>query len=97
VYAAVPVPAFAAEGRGGDRDRFARRLHADVEIGFDVDAHAIPGDDGVLLRSRDRHRQQFMLTGVKSWMKGRTKAPPLITTCSPRKPVRTNDTSLEDR
>ena len=46
-----------AEGRRRDRDRFARRLHADVEIGLDVDAHAIPGDDGVLLRARDRHRQ----------------------------------------
>ena len=46
-----------AEGRGGDRDRFARRLHADVEIGLDVDAHAIAGDDGVLLRPSDRHRQ----------------------------------------
>ena len=39
----------------------------------------------------------FMLTGVKSWMNGSTKAPPLITTRSPRKPVRTNDTSFEER
>ena len=46
-----------AERRGGDRDRFARRLHADIEIGLDVDAHAIAGDDGVLLRPNDRHRQ----------------------------------------
>jgi len=29
------------ESRRGDRDRFARRLHPDVKIGFDVDAHAI--------------------------------------------------------
>ncbi len=48
-----------AEGRRGDRDRFARRLHADIEIGFDVDTHAIPGDDGVLLRPSDRHRQHI--------------------------------------
>ena len=47
------------ESRCGDRDRFARRLHADVKIGFDVDAHAIPGDDGVLLRPCDRHRQHI--------------------------------------
>ena len=39
-----------AERRGGDRDRLARRLHADIEIGLDVDAHAVAGDDGVLLR-----------------------------------------------
>ena len=46
-----------AKRRGSDRDRFARGLHPDVEIGFDVDAHAIPGDDGVLLRPGDLHRQ----------------------------------------
>ena len=39
----------------------------------------------------------FMLTGVVSWMNGSTKAPPLITTRSPKRPVRTNDTSLEER
>ena len=46
-----------AERRCGDRDRLTRRLHADIEIGFDVDAHAIAGDHGVLLRPDDRHRQ----------------------------------------
>ena len=46
-----------SERRGGDRDRFARRLHADVEVGLDVDAHAVPGDDRVLLGAGDAHRQ----------------------------------------
>ena len=39
----------------------------------------------------------FMLTGVKSWMNGSTKAPPSITTLSPRNPVRTNATSFDER
>ena len=47
----------AAERGCGDGDRLAGRLHADVEIGLDVDAHAVAGDDGVLLGARDRHRQ----------------------------------------
>ena len=47
----------ASERRRGDRDGFARRLHADIEIGLDVDAHAVAGDDGVLPRARDAHRQ----------------------------------------
>ena len=38
-----------------------------------------------------------MLTGVMSWMIGQTKAPPLITTFSPRRPVRTKETSLVER
>ncbi len=38
-----------------------------------------------------------MLTSVMSWMIGQTNAPPLITTFSPRKPVRTNDSSLVER
>ena len=38
-----------------------------------------------------------MLTGVMSWMIGSTKAPPSITTFSPSKPVRTKETSFEDR
>ena len=43
-------------------------------------------------------RSTFMLTGVMSWMIGSTKAPPLITTRSRRtRPVRTKDTSLEER
>jgi len=46
-----------AEGSGCDRDRLARRLHANVEIGLDIDAHAIAADDGVLFGPNDRHRQ----------------------------------------
>ena len=46
-----------AERRGGDRDRLARRLHADVEVGLDVDAHAVAGDERVLLGPHDPHRQ----------------------------------------
>ncbi len=42
-------------------------------------------------------RSTFMFTGVTSWMKGSTKAPPLITTFSPIRPVRTKETSFEDR
>ena len=38
-----------------------------------------------------------MLTGVMSWMIGQTKAPPSITTFSPRKPVRTNAISFVER
>ncbi len=48
-------------------DRLARRPNADVEIGLDVDAHAVAGDDGVLLRPRTiAIGSTFMLTGVKS-------------------------------
>jgi hypothetical protein len=39
----------------------------------------------------------FMLTGVMSWMIGQTKAPPSITTFSPRNPVRTKATSFVER
>jgi hypothetical protein len=39
----------------------------------------------------------FMLTGVMSWMMGQTKAPPSITTFSPRKPVRTKAISFVER
>src|SRR5579875_1303050 len=42
-------------------------------------------------------RSTFILTGVTSWMNGKTKAPLLITTFSPNKPVRTNDTSFDER
>ena len=52
-----------AKGRRGDRDRLACLLHADVKIGFDVNAHAIAGDDGVLLRPNDRHRQHVHVDG----------------------------------
>ena len=34
-----------AERRGGDRHRLARGLDADIEVGLDVDAHAVAGDD----------------------------------------------------
>src|SRR6185437_12834648 len=47
----------ASEGRRGNRDGFARRLHADIKIRLDVDAHAVAGDDGVLFGARDAHRQ----------------------------------------
>jgi hypothetical protein len=39
----------------------------------------------------------FMLTGVISWTIGQTKAPPSITTRSPRKPVRTKAISFVER
>ena len=39
---------------------------------------------------------EFMFTGVMSWIIGQTKAPPLITTFSPRNPVRTKATSFVD-
>jgi hypothetical protein len=38
-----------------------------------------------------------MFTGVMSCTIGQTKAPPSITTFSPRRPVRTKATSLVDR
>jgi hypothetical protein len=36
-----------AEGLGGECDRLGVRLHADIELDADVDAHAILGDHGV--------------------------------------------------
>ena len=39
----------------------------------------------------------FMFTGVISWIIGQTKAPPSMTTFSPRNPVLTNATSLVER
>jgi hypothetical protein len=38
-----------------------------------------------------------MLTGIVSWNTGSTSAPPLITTFSPPKPVRTKPISFEAR
>ena len=38
---ALGLEGAAAERRRGDRHRLARRLHPDVEIGLDVDAHAV--------------------------------------------------------
>jgi len=42
-------------------------------------------------------RSTFMFTGVTSWTIGSTRAPPLITTVSPPKPVRTKETSFVER
>ena len=53
----------AAERRGGDGDGLARRLHAHVEIGLDVDAHAVARDHRVLFGARDRHRQHVHIDG----------------------------------
>ncbi len=54
-----------AERRGGDRDRFARRLHAHVEVGLDVDAHAVARDDARPASARTIGiGSTFMLTGV---------------------------------
>ena len=41
-----------------------RRLHADVEVRLDIDAHAVAGDDGVLPGAHDPIGSTFMLTGV---------------------------------
>ena len=46
---------------------------------------------------RTSMRMTFMLTGVISCSTGMTKAPPLMTTFSPPKPVRTNAVSLVER
>ena len=50
-----------------------------------------------VLARRTSMRMTFMLTGVISCSTGMTKAPPLTTTFSPRKPVRTNAVSLVER
>ena len=44
-----------------------------------------------------RRRCTVISTGVTSWTIGSTRAPPLMTTFSPPRPVRTNDTSLVER
>ena len=46
-----------AERGGGDRHRFARRRHAHVEFGLDVDAHAVLGDERVVAVADDLHAQ----------------------------------------
>jgi hypothetical protein len=38
----------ASERCRSDRDGFSRGLDADVEVGLDVDAHPVAGDDGIL-------------------------------------------------
>ena len=73
------------------------RLHADVELGLDVDAHAVRVMSASSLARTTPIGSTFMLTGVMSWMIGSTKAPPSITTFSPRKPVRTKETSFDER
>ncbi len=45
-----------AERRGGDRHRLASRLHADIEVSLDIDAHPIAGDQGAALLPHDLHR-----------------------------------------
>src|SRR5205807_6632442 len=52
-----------SECRGGDRNGFARCLHANVEVGLDVDAYAVAGDDGVLLGTHYPHRQHVHVDG----------------------------------
>ena len=53
----------AAQRRGGDRDGFACRLHLDVEVGLDVDAHAVARDDRIVLGAHHRHRQHVHVDG----------------------------------
>jgi hypothetical protein len=51
----------------------ARRsgLHADIELGFDVDAHPVLGDQRLSSWSRETlSGWVFMFTGVMSWMIG---------------------------
>ncbi|BAR60613.1 hypothetical protein ACVIWV_004381 [Bradyrhizobium diazoefficiens] len=47
----------AAECGGRDRDGLLCGLDPDVEVGFDVHAHAVAGDHGVLAGADDAHRQ----------------------------------------
>ena len=54
-----------SERRGGDGDRLAGRLHADVKIGLDVDPHAVAGDDSVMFGPHDAHRQHVHVDGRK--------------------------------
>ncbi len=43
--------------RRRNRYRLASRLDADVEVGLDVDAHAVARDEGAALLAHDLHRQ----------------------------------------
>ena len=52
-----------AERRRGDRNRFARGPDADIEVGLDVDAHAVARDQRVALLAHDRHRQHVHVDG----------------------------------
>ena len=49
--------------RRGDRNRFARRPDADIEIGLDVDAHAVARDQRVAFLAHDSHRQHVHVDG----------------------------------
>ncbi len=53
----------AAERGSRDRHGFAGRLHADIEIGLDVDAHAVSGDHGILAGAHDAHRLHVHVDG----------------------------------
>ena len=46
-----------AQRRGGQRHRVPRRRDAHVEVGVDVDAHAVLGDERVVLGARHAHLQ----------------------------------------
>ena len=52
-----------SERRGRYRNGFAYRLHTNIEVGLDVDAHAVAGDDGVLLGTHYPHRQHIHVDG----------------------------------
>ena len=53
----------AAERRGGERHRLARRRDADVEVGVDVDPHAVLGDERVVLGAGHAHLQHVHVDG----------------------------------
>ena len=46
-----------------DRHRLAGRLYANIEVGLDIDAHAIAGDEGAALLAHDLHRQHVHIDG----------------------------------
>ena len=46
-----------AQRRGGQRDRVPRRRDAHVEVGVDVDAHAVLGDERIVLGAGHAHLQ----------------------------------------
>ena len=48
-----------AEGGGGQRHGLARRRDANVEVGLDVDAHAVLGDERIVLGAGDAHLQHI--------------------------------------
>jgi hypothetical protein len=53
----------APERGGGDGDGFGGRGDADVELGLDVDAHAVLGDQRLVLLPGDRHLQHVHVDG----------------------------------